>query len=303
MAEINLPPFEVGQSVELRSFESGYRGAWFQCKILKIFKKGRSLYYNVEYLDYPGEDIHTTKVFQQREGGSEKYLMIRPVFPRKFHESEVLNEEGSRGEAIVVHDSWKVGDLVDWWEDYCYWSGTVLEVRDNDSLQIELLAPPYGEGSIYEALSKDVRPSLEWSLDDGWTVPFSKDGEKRQCAKLVKHVNEGQVGGAESMGEEMQRPSDEVSAAESMEEEKQRPPDEVSVAESREEKNQRSTEKMESNDDLPLNIMESESVVAAVMDLEELIVRFGWLKGRLAPNSSEKTSWVYEDYRPSSSRM
>lgn len=41
-------------------------------------------------------------------------------------------------------------------------------------LQIELLAPPHGEGSIYEALSKDLRPSLEWSLDDGWTVPFSK---------------------------------------------------------------------------------------------------------------------------------
>ncbi|XP_010494207.1 PREDICTED: uncharacterized protein LOC104771395 [Camelina sativa] len=287
MSRMNLP-FEVGQTVELRSFESGFRGAWFRCKILKIFKKKRALCYDVEYLDYPGERIHTTKVFQQLDGGSEKYLMIRPVFPRKFGEDQVLNEEGGLEEALVVHDSWKVGDLVDWWEDFCYWSGTVLEVRENESLQIELLAPPYGEGCIYEALSKDVRPSLEWSLEDGWTVPFSKVGEKRQCAKLMKHLNEVTL--------------DEVSGAESMEDEKQGPSDEVSGAESRDEEKQRATEKLISDGDLRLNIMESESVEAAVMDLEELIVRLEWLKGKLGPKSSEKASWVYEDYRPSSSR-
>lgn len=94
-----------------------------------------------------------------------------------------------------------------------------------------------------------------------------------------------------------------VSGAESMEEEKQRPSDEVSGAEYRDEEKQRPTEKLKSDGDLRLNIMESESLEAAVLDLEELIVRFEWMKGMLAPTSSEKSSWVYVDYRPSSSRI
>lgn len=62
--------------------------------------------------------------------------MIRPVYPRHCHENEVLNMEAGLEEALVVHGSWKVGDMVDWWTDYCYWSGTVLEVRENESLQV-----------------------------------------------------------------------------------------------------------------------------------------------------------------------
>ncbi|KAG7611598.1 Agenet domain plant type [Arabidopsis suecica] len=276
MSEMSLP-FEVGQTVELKSFELGFRGAWFRCKILKIFQKRKALFFDVEYIDYPGEGIHSTKVFQQLEGGNEKCLMIRPVYPPQCRENEV---DGGLEEALVVHGSWKVGDLVDWWEAYCYWSGTVLEVKENESVQIELLAPPYGEGSSYEAQSKDLRPSLEWSLEDGWTVPFSKDGEKRQCAKLMKQLNEDQVSEAESMEEEKQR------GAEPKEEEKQRP-----------------TEKLKSDEALQLNIMDSESIEAAVLDLEEMIVRFEWLKDILTPDSSEKNSWIYEDYHPSSSRM
>ncbi|CAN6813254.1 unnamed protein product, partial [Brassica oleracea] len=31
MAQTNLP-FKVGQTLEVRSFEDGYRGAWFRCE-------------------------------------------------------------------------------------------------------------------------------------------------------------------------------------------------------------------------------------------------------------------------------
>lgn len=75
-------------------------------------------------------------MFQNLEGGDKKYLMVRPVFPRQCRENEVLKKEDGLEEALVVHDSWKVGDLVDWWKDHCYWSGKVLEVRDNESLQV-----------------------------------------------------------------------------------------------------------------------------------------------------------------------
>lgn len=80
---------------------------------------------------------------------------------------------------------------------------------------------------------------------------------------------------------------DQVSEAKSMEEEEQ------TGAEPREEKKQRHTEKLKKDGALQLNIMESESVEAAVLDLEELIVRFEWMKGILAPDSSEKSSWIY----------
>ena len=33
MAQPSLP-FKVGEIVEVRSFEVGYRGAWFRCKVM-----------------------------------------------------------------------------------------------------------------------------------------------------------------------------------------------------------------------------------------------------------------------------
>lgn len=259
MSQINLP-FEVGHTIEARSFELGFRGAWFRCKITKIFNKGRSLFYDLEYLDFTEEGIHTTKVFQKRQGENDNILMVRPIRPRQSHENEegCGREEEEEEEVVVVHGLWKVGDLVDWWKDDCYWSGTVLEVREEDeTVKIELVPEPYGEGKGYDAMFKDLVPSLEWSLEDGWIVPFSKDGEKRQCAKLMKLPNEDQVKGADE---------------ETREEEKLRP-----------------AKKLVGDEDLALNIMESES-----------IVRIEWIKGMLLLNSDNST-WIYEDYPPPSS--
>ena len=42
--------------------------------------------------------------------------------------------------------------------------------------QVELLPPPLGEGKSYQASFCDLRPSLDWSVEDGWTVPTSKVG-------------------------------------------------------------------------------------------------------------------------------
>ncbi|CAH8360778.1 unnamed protein product [Eruca vesicaria subsp. sativa] len=263
MSQISLP-FEVGHTVEARSFELGFRGAWFRCKIEKILNKGRSLFYDLKYLDFTEEGIHTTKVFQKRHGENEKnHLMVRPLCPRQRHENEVLNEE--EGGLVVVDGLWKVGDLVDWWKDDCYWSGTVREVSEEDeTVKIELLPKPYGEGGSYDAVFKDLRPSLEWSLEDGWIVPFSKDGEKRQCAKLMKLPSEDQVKGDE---------------------------------ETREEGKVRVTKKLVGEEGLVLNIMESESIEAAVMDLEEQVVRIEWIKGMLSLNvpNSETSTWICED--------
>ncbi|CAH8386109.1 unnamed protein product [Eruca vesicaria subsp. sativa] len=177
-----------------------------------------------------------------------------------FDASQVLCGGGEQEDldVVVVHGLWKVGDLVDWWKDDCYLSGTVREV--NEEVSIELLPKPYGEGGSYDAVFKDLCPSLEWSLEDGWIVPFSKDGEKRQCAKLMKLPSE-------MKGED----------------------------ETREEKKVRV--KLVGDEGLALNIMESDSAEAAVMDLEEVVVRIEWIKGMLSLNvpNSETSTWICEN--------
>ena len=70
--------------------------------------------------------------------------------------------------------------------------------------------------------------------------------------------------------------------------------------ETREEEKLRPAKKLVGDEDLALNIMESESIEAAVMDLEEQIVRIEWIKGMLLLNSDNST-WIYEDYPPPSS--
>lgn len=111
----------------------------------------------------------------------------------------------------------------------------------------------------------------------------------------------------ETSEEQMQRPTQKVKddVSETTEEQMQIPTQKVKgdVPETIEEKMQGPMQKLKGEGDLRLNIMESDTKEAAVLDLEELIVRIQWLKGMLAQdesNSSEKSSWKYVDYRPSS---
>lgn len=162
--QINLP-FKDGQTVEVRSFEHGYRGAWFRCKIIRIYIVAGTLYYSLKYLDYENEEIHEQQVFQRFEDEEKEWIMVRPAYP------SVHKIEANPVPLVGPHGSWKVGDLVDWHKDGCYWSGKVLAIKNNHALQVELYPPPRGEGETCNALSKDLRRSLEWSLEDGWTLP------------------------------------------------------------------------------------------------------------------------------------
>lgn len=74
----------------------------------------------------------------------------------------------------------------------------------------------------------------------------------------------------------------------------------IGAEETREEEKVKPTKKLVGDEeDLALNIMESESIEAAVMDLEEIVVRIEWIKGMLSLNS-ENSTWIYQDYHPSS---
>ncbi|XP_019095618.1 PREDICTED: uncharacterized protein LOC109130486, partial [Camelina sativa] len=211
--------------------------------------------------------IDNALVFETPEGGTESQLMVRPTYPPHYHESEYLNLKGETEPLVVVHDTWKVGDLVDWYRDKCYWSGEIVGIQGKQLCQIELLPKPEGEGKIYRG--KSLRPRLDWSVEDGWKVPSTVDGVK--CAKFVKPKNQD---------EEME-----------------------DVPETGEEQTKEDTQQVQGVEGLRLNIMESDSIEAAVLNIEELIARLGWLKAKLDPDLREgaKSYWKYEDHRPSSS--
>ncbi|KAK6254820.1 hypothetical protein SCA6_016125 [Theobroma cacao] len=187
-------PFEVGQQVETRSFLAGYRGAWFRCKIKEFSRRNKELYQALEYIDYPDEKIRWTKLYQK--GSTSKYgkrtLMVRPSYPSVYCESQMPDMNTISEVVVIVNDVWKVGDLVDWWTDNCFWSGRITEKLGEEKVKIELPPPPVGEGSSYEVFCKDLRPSLDWSVDEGWKLLIPKERKYHLCcARIVKPLNQG----------------------------------------------------------------------------------------------------------------
>ncbi|EHA8589365.1 hypothetical protein COCNU_scaffold009444G000040 [Cocos nucifera] len=189
-------PFEVGQEAESKCFIEGFRGAWFHCKIKKIVsRKGHTGYY-LEFFDFPDERITWTRLYQKspqpiKSGGENKMeLMVRPTFPPNYRENQLPDSNLIADVVAIVNDTWKVGDLVDWWYDSCHWSRRITQLLGDDKVLIELPEPPLGEGRSYVASCMDLRPSLDWSPENGWMVPISRNyGDSRYSARLVRPHN------------------------------------------------------------------------------------------------------------------
>ncbi|KAB1219130.1 hypothetical protein CJ030_MR3G008403 [Morella rubra] len=150
----------------------------------------------LEYVDFPDEKIEWIQLHQKRSKSKVRkwQLMVRPHFPPIYHESQMPDVNTISEVVVIVCDAWKVGNMVDWWADGCYWSARVTELLGDEKLMIELLPPPLGEGSSYEASSKDLRPSLDWTPENGWTVPIPVgNGSGCPCAWLIKPFNQGDL--------------------------------------------------------------------------------------------------------------
>ncbi|XP_071700489.1 uncharacterized protein [Rutidosis leptorrhynchoides] len=156
--------FEVGQLGESKSFADGYRGAWFRCKIKHINLKRNKI--QLEYYDFDVEEISWEQIFEQ------------PPYGRKTRH---------------IKRQLMVDDKVDWNYEGVYWSARVVEVLSDDKVKIELPMPPAGEGvegETYEALCKDLRPYLDWSERNGWTLPTL--GGRTSCgAQLIFPSKQG----------------------------------------------------------------------------------------------------------------
>ncbi|CAF1699357.1 BnaC03g15670D [Brassica napus] len=176
--------------------------------------------------------------------------MVRPSYPPFYYERHVRKIEADQAPLVVVYGSWK----------------------------IEFFPPPLGEGETYKALRKEVRPTLDWSLEDGWTLP-NMDGRKSRSVKLLKSEK----------GDHVTPCADQTGKEQTERAKRQR--------------TEREMQQKKGRGEIRLNIEESDSVEAAVYDLEELIVRIEWIKKMLSPDVGEGSTWKYQDYRPSSKGM
>eukprot|EP00267_Zea_mays_P033014 XP_008667113.1 uncharacterized protein LOC100192874 isoform X2 [Zea mays] len=142
-----LLPYKIGDLAESKSFLNGYRGAWFRCKVhnMRVNDSGYLECY-LEYIDYDGEDLDWVAVFQENPASSSQNskgsteVMIRPSFPQWYygHEPDQLPVSDV---TAVVDEAWKIGDMVDWLKDGCYWSGTITKLLKKDMVKIQTRAP------------------------------------------------------------------------------------------------------------------------------------------------------------------
>lgn len=193
-----LLPFKVGDLAESKSFERGYRGAWFRCEIKDMGdnKRGK-LAYLLEFFDYAADKPRWTQLYQKlpykpKSPQALIQLMVRPSYPTVYLESEAPHPSTISDVIVVVHGTWKVGDLVDWWYEGCYWSGIISQVYEDGNYEVHLLEPPIGEGKCYTADVTSLRPSLDWCPELGWTIPHSEGkGSHHASVRLVHPCDRG----------------------------------------------------------------------------------------------------------------
>lgn len=90
-------------------------------------------------------EVKWTKLYQvppvygAKSKETKRQLMVRPRYPPLCHESDLPCVSAISEATVIIDDVWKIGDLVDWWKDDCYWSGKVTQILGNGMLQVIIL--------------------------------------------------------------------------------------------------------------------------------------------------------------------
>lgn len=87
---------------------------------------------------FPFAEIRWTKLYQKgsKSKNAERTLMVRPCFPTVHRESQMPDVNTISEVVVIVNDVWKVGDLVDWWTDNCFWSGRITEKLGDEKVKV-----------------------------------------------------------------------------------------------------------------------------------------------------------------------
>lgn len=109
---------------------------------------------------FTSAEIEWSKMYQKTQGRNKlralrpnkRHLMIRPSFPPVYRESQMPDVNSISEVVVIVNDVWKVGDLVDWWYDSCYWSGTISEILGEGKYRVKLLCLYEYSANIWDCL-------------------------------------------------------------------------------------------------------------------------------------------------------
>lgn len=63
-------------------------------------------------------------------------LMLRPQYPPICNKKQMPHVNEISEVTVVVNNSWKVGDLVDWCSHDCYWSGRIKQLFGNGTAKV-----------------------------------------------------------------------------------------------------------------------------------------------------------------------
>ncbi|KAD4179996.1 hypothetical protein E3N88_28587 [Mikania micrantha] len=297
--------FKVGQLAEMRTFEVGYRSAWFRCKIMDILPEKNKIL--LEYYDFDLDDPSWVEIYQEppyakKSNHIKRQLMVRPEYPVVYCKSEIPCINSILQAGIVIDGSWKVGDLVDWSKDDCYWSARIVEVLGDNMFKIELPLRPVGEGKRKErrhkAHGKDLRPSLDWSETEGWSLP-AMEGQTSCDAHLIFPTNQGmdlEVEHAAAVSPVNASSTTRVSAAEGDGDSEQNVKTNGDLMESSESssslhvKIRKDAVAADEEEKRALNVMREHTLEAALLDLEEIINKVNWMQRILQSRSNDATS-------------
>ncbi|XP_010317403.2 uncharacterized protein [Solanum lycopersicum] len=296
-------PFKVGQSAEAQSFENGFRGAWFRCKIQKISCRKGHWNALLEYFDYPDEKLTWTKLYQNPPYNVGKVkektqLMLRPQYPLVKVKTEVSNFSSTSETTVVVDGNWQAGDLVDWWANGCYWSGHLTKLLGNNEAEdgvrrcAQLVQPvnralhsmSTGRTGYSSDLSFSIHSTANLSpaSDDTDLAerPLIIDLPKEAAVNTLKKVRQSDICSSSHTGDESTKESffsDKGSGSctgVDLAKTTAGPTENFSYSSC-------PLKKFRTSDGVQLHSTGSDTTEAAILDLEELVNKIKWLKGLL----------------------
>ncbi|KAF3638776.1 putative calponin -like proteiny domain-containing protein-like [Capsicum annuum] len=167
--------FEVGDNLAVLRRDSGLRGCWFRCKVLKVSEKCLKVQYD-DIQDYDGPDKLKEWVSSYRVADSDKLgmrctgrLTIRPRPPEDFSDC-----------------SFEVGAAVDaWWSDG-WWECVVVYFDVYGSGHLQVFFP--GENRLLEIPKKNVWISRDW-IDNKWVEVNGKKDIKSFISSSLNDVS------------------------------------------------------------------------------------------------------------------
>lgn len=131
--------------------------------ILMLFSSAEITWEKI-YQNNPADGKRTRKA---------KILMMRPPFPPIYHESKRPDVNTILEVIVIVNNAWKVGDLVDWWKDGCYWSAKVAEVLGDDKVKVVFIFLSYPSIILNADFSLHSYHFMSWFIWSRYSAFFS----------------------------------------------------------------------------------------------------------------------------------